>query len=257
MGATTAVRQDPCSAVVAAVSPARFLRWCETFSPTDAAFGLLADAWGRAYGAGHLDEPAWDRALAEADSWAVAHLLVRSGLAADPLCRLVDAVLAAWCFGEATSALERRQPPGRRTPEVLLDAVTQQPAAARRLLAEWDDDALDLLLGWDADAVGPMLVMAVSGVAADDAETGRLLAKVLRYVWCHRDEAQRAGAQGTRLADWLGAVVGPWQLHLLARSPGWEWPALDPRAVLGWIAERPRSADALAVGWARLTDSTP
>lgn len=265
---------DPCSSVVAAISPARFLRWCaqladivagggdalvavggaDVVERADDLLSTLAHAWALAYAAGALDCAAWDVAIADTDTYAAAQLLARSSLPASALGRLVDSVLMAWCFGESPCTLERRAPAGERTPEVLLAALAGEPPAARRLLAEWEDEALDLLIGWDPDAVGPMLLAAGSAVAgADDAETGRLLAKVMRHVWASDpDSPPPSSADGNRLTDWLGALLGPWQLHLLARSPGWEWPGLDPPVVLAWVASNPQSAAALSVWWGQL-----
>jgi hypothetical protein len=269
---------DPCSSVVAELAPARFLRWCEQLADIVAGGGgplvalggddvieraddllsTLAHTWGLAYAVGSLECAAWDVAIGKADTYAAAQLLARSGLPARSLGRLVDRVLMSWCFGESPCTLERHAPVGERTPEVLLAALTGEPAAARRLLGEWEDEALDLLIGWDPDAVGPMLLAACSGVAdvdADDAETGRLLAKVMSYLWSTDPDELRASADGSRLTDWLGALVGPWQLHLLAQSPGWEWPGLDATAVLAWVASNPQSADALSIWWSRLTET--
>jgi hypothetical protein len=250
----------PRRTLVGSVPPSRFLGWCERLTTlmvtgradrADALLALLARSWGLAYATEAVDRRAWDAALAEADAFAVAHLLDRSALPARPLADLVDRVLVAWCFGEAPCTIERHAPAGQRTPEVLLGALARDPDAARRLLAEWEDDALDLLIGWEPDAVGPLLVAASTGDPdADTAETGRLVGKVLEYLWANQEVAGRAGPSGSRLIDWLGALVGPWQLHLLARSPGWAWPALDTAAVVRWIASSRPSADALAVTWA-------
>ncbi len=264
---------DPCSSVVAELPPDRFLRWCgqladivaggggalvalggnDVIERADELLSMLAHAWGLAYAVGSLECAAWDAAIGEADTYAAAQLLARSGLPAGSLGRLVDGVLMSWCFGESPCTLERHAPAGERTPELLLAALAGEPTAARHLLAEWEDEGLDLLIGWDPDAVGPMLLAACSEVAdADDAETGRLLAKVLRYVWANDPDSSPLSADGSRLTDWLGALLGPWQLHLLAQSPGWEWPGLDASAVLAWVASNPQSAAALLVGWGQL-----
>lgn len=265
---------DPCSSVVAGLSPARFLRWCEQLADivaggggalvafggddiierADDLFSTLAHAWGLAYAVGRLERATWDAAIGEADTYAAAQLLARSGLPAGSLGRLVDGVLMSWCFGESPCTLERHAPAGERTPEVLLAALAGEPTAARHLLAEWEDEALDLLIGWDPVAVGPMLLTACSEGAGDDAESGRLIAKVMRHVWADDPDELRASADGSRLTDWLGALLGPWQLHLLAQSPGWEWPGLDPAAVLAWVASNPQSAAALWICWSRLTE---
>ncbi len=196
----------------------------------------LGRRWGAQYRAAGAQRGHWRRTLARTDALAVAHVLATAQLPAAELAPLVDRALTAWCFGTATSRLDARAPASRRTPEVLLGALTACPPAARRVLAGWEPEALDLLLGWDASAVGPFLLAATPDGDGDGRVTGTLLEAVVATVWRSRWDAARPAASGQRLVMWVARLVAPWQLHLMAASPGWDWCDPDPLTLLRWLA---------------------
>lgn len=229
--------------------PDRFLDRCQALTvaalgPRPAARTIarrrrdrLAAAWGRSFAREASDRDRWRRALGQADAYVVAHLLAAAALPAPLLAPMVDEALVAWCFGTSRSQLDHRAPDGHRTPEVLLGALAAQPGAARRLLDQWEPEALDLLVGWHPAAVGPFLLAAATG--EDEVETGVLLGRVVSHV-----RGSASGRGGGRIDDgegdlrgWLALALAPFELHLLAGSPGWRWPGLEPLTVLRWLAD--------------------
>ena len=131
--------------------------------------------------------------------------------------------------------------PGERTGDLLLQALTDNPFAGREVLLGLDQ--LDLLLGshLDGDRRGLFLATVTDPSRFLRSDTLPILTKVLGYLGDHRDVTVST-VSSRDLHDWLGAVVGPWLLHLDLTSAAPLWAAQAPADVVAWIAERPAAA---------------
>lgn len=213
----------------------------------------LALGLGLAQRRGAVDDAAYRDALLEGasgDPYVAAAVLRHA--------RFPTPITAAWALAitdrSVTAALRHTlgsfvAPGAERTPELVLGALTADPAAGRMVLMARED--LDLLLGphIDGRARGQFLLATADRHRFTTESTLPIMVKVLGYLDDHRGVASSTvGPEDLHV--WLGDYVGPHLLDLIptADQPVALWDGRDAPRVISWIAESPPAAVVLT-GW--------
>jgi hypothetical protein len=178
---------------------------------------LLAAAFGAAFRAGSIERVAWEAQLAgSTDPYATALVLERAGLAGDALVRLATATWTRW-RAAPNSGLDRGVGPATQTLPIVIQALTADPAAARRFVESLEDDDLWALFGGidvPPAVVLPFLLASADPHSGPPADMERSMVKVLTFL----DERRRQHLVPPGLGDGLGAYVGPYLEQLLGAT---------------------------------------
>jgi hypothetical protein len=206
----------------------------------------LARGLGAAYCDGGIVRSSWAGALANTmDPYAAALIVRDAGLDTDALVRLVPAIWQRWSMSRR-DGIDDVVMPAAATPALLLETLTSDGDAGRRVLAAWPYDRLDQILAADlGDGILPAFLLASTDHGtAPAAEVEASMVAVLSYLDEHKDLAGRGA-----LSPAMGAYAGPYLESVVGAhdgaaypAPAWDWRGRDTVELVRWMASDAHAA---------------